>query len=112
MPSFLEAFPEVKEMLRKWANSNLDQLSCENVQLEIKNNMISQVYTTYLEDCDSGYDPLSQDYLLYLFGLKRICLKTVWKWIKFIGFSYNERQKSWESNSAGVSRSNSAKILN
>ena len=93
MPSFLEAFPEVKEMLRKWANSNLDQLSCENVQNEIKHNIIPQVYRTYLEDCDSDDNPLSQDDLLYLFGLKKICLKTVWKWMKYMGFSYDERKK-------------------
>ena len=36
MHPFLEAFPEVKEIIRKWANNSLDQLNCENAQLEIK----------------------------------------------------------------------------
>ena len=47
-PSFLETFPEVKDMIRKWANNNLDQLSCENIQLQIKNSIIPEVYKTYL----------------------------------------------------------------
>ena len=84
-------------MIRKWANSKLDSLSCENVQLHIKNYILPEVYKTYLGDCDSDDDALSQDDLLHLFGLKKICLTTVWKWMKYMGFSYNERIKSYFS---------------
>ena len=30
-PDFLEMPPEVKVMIKKWTNENLDKLSCENV---------------------------------------------------------------------------------
>ncbi len=75
-PIFLESFPEVKEMLQKWANSNLDQVSCKNVQFQIKNH-IPKVYKTYLKDCHSGDNPLSHEDFLHLFGLRKIYLTTV-----------------------------------
>ena len=70
VPTFLEAFPKVKEMIRKLANSNLDSLSCENVQLQIRNHIIPAFYITYLEDCDVDDDPLTQEDFLHVFGLK------------------------------------------
>ena len=93
VPVFLDTFPEVKESIRKWANNNLDQLNCENVQREIKTNIIPNIYRTYLDDCDSCDNPLSLEDFLYLFGLKKIGLTTVWKWMRFMNFSYDERKK-------------------
>ena len=62
---FLEAHPEVQIMINKWSNQNLDQLSCENVAIFIRNNILPKIYTTYLsEDCDSGDKPLSQSEFL------------------------------------------------
>ena len=66
VPVFLDTFPEVKESIRKWANNNLDQLNCENVQREIKTNIIPNIYRTYLDDCDSSDNPLSLEDFLYL----------------------------------------------
>ena len=75
----------------------MTDLSCENVQLHIKNSILPEVYKTCLEDCDRDDDALSQDDLLHLFGLKKICLTTVWKWMEYMGFSYDERKKSYFS---------------
>ncbi len=33
-----------------------------------KNHVLPEVNKSYLEDCDSDDDPLSQDDLLYLYG--------------------------------------------
>lgn len=46
-------------------------VSCENDQLQIKNHIVPEVYKTYLEDCDIDDNLLSQDDLLYLFGLEK-----------------------------------------
>ena len=34
---FIEAFPEIKLMIKKWANTNLDTLNCENIGKYIRN---------------------------------------------------------------------------
>ena len=58
---FLEAFPEVRSLIQKWANQNLDNLNCENVAKYIRNDVIPKIYNTYiLEDCYDDIDPLSQ----------------------------------------------------
>ena len=67
-PTFLEAFHEVKELIQIWAKNNLDQLSYENVHLKIRTNRIPQVYKIYLEDCNSGNDPLLQEDSLHVFS--------------------------------------------
>ena len=65
--------------------------------LKLKENIVPQVHKTYLEDCDSDNDPLSHEDFLHLFGLRKICLSSAWKWMNHMGFSYDERQKSYFS---------------
>ena len=87
----LEAYPEVQIMIQKGSNQNLVQLSCENVTIFIRNNILPKIYTTYLsEDCDSGDEPLSQSEFLRLFKLKTISNSTVWKWMRHFGYCYDE----------------------
>ena len=58
---FIEAFPEIKLLIKKWANTNLDALSYENNGKYIRNDAIPQIYSTHVsEDCDSGDKPPSQ----------------------------------------------------
>ena len=63
----LEAFPEVKTMIQKWANNNLDKLNCENVGLYIRNDVVPKIYKTYLseeENDDEHYHSMNScDYL-------------------------------------------------
>ncbi len=58
----------------------------------IRNDVIPNMYKTYLdeEDCDNRYEALTQEDFLRFFGLKNISNTTVWKWMKFIGFTYDE----------------------
>ena len=76
---FIEAFPEIKLLIKKWANTNLDTLNCENIEKYIRNDAIPHIYSTHVsEDCDSGDKPLSQSEFLQLFGLKNVSNSTVW----------------------------------
>ena len=68
---FLESFPEVKIMIKKWANANLEKLDCENVGIFIRTDVIPKIYNTYLsEENDSGDKPLSLEEFLKIFRLK------------------------------------------
>ena len=47
---FLETFPEFQISLRKWACINLARMSCESVQNHINENLIPEIYETYLSE--------------------------------------------------------------
>ena len=34
---------------------------------------------------------------LFEYGLKSVCNITIWKWMKFLGYKYNERKKCYFS---------------
>ena len=61
------------------------------------NTNIQNGYTYVPTFLDSDDDALSQDDLLHLFGLNKICLTTVWKWMKYMGFSYDKQTKTYFS---------------
>ena len=48
---FLETFPEVKLKLNEWAKSTLEHLNCENIVIQIKQNILPNTYQDYLLDC-------------------------------------------------------------
>ena len=69
---FLDAFPETKTLICQWANTNLDRLSCENIGKFIRNEIIPNIYKTYLEeDSDSEYEPLSQNDFFKIVRIKK-----------------------------------------
>ena len=63
----------------------------------IRNDNIPDTYRTYLGECDSGNEPLSQECFLQIFGLKNVSNTIVQKWMQNIGFTYDERRKSYFS---------------
>ena len=73
----LRHFRKQKILISKWANDNLDKLSCENVGIYIRNDVIPDIYKTYLGECDSGDEPLSQECFLQMFNLKNVSNTTV-----------------------------------
>ena len=94
----IESFPEIKMIIKDWANDNLDVLNCENVGNCIRNNAIPIIYKIYLsEDCDSVDEALSQVDFLQLFKLKSISNSRIWRWMRHLGFPYDKRRKSYFS---------------
>ena len=92
---FIDSFPEIKMMIKKWANANLDELNCENIGKYIRNEAVPAIYQTYLsENSDSVDEALSLVDFLRLFKLKNISDSTVWRWMRDLGFSYDERRKT------------------
>ena len=58
-PVFLESFPEVKLKLNEWIKMNLEHLNCENIGIQIKKNILPDIYNAYLLDCGLDNHQLS-----------------------------------------------------
>ena len=59
---FLESFLEVKIMIKKWANANLDKVNCKNVGILIRDDVIQKIYKIYLsEENDCGDEKIYQE---------------------------------------------------
>ena len=90
-PRLFEFFPQIKIEITRWANDHLDLLSCENVGLEIRGKIIQKIYQSYLREANISSNELSMNEFLFEYGLKSVCNTTIWKWMKFLGFEYNEK---------------------
>ena len=91
---FLESFPEFQIKLRQWAMKNLSKINCENVRNYINDNLLPDIYKTYLKE--STHDNLlSFEDFLEEYGLSRkgISHTTTWRWLIELGFEYKERKK-------------------
>ena len=75
----------------------MDLLSCENVELEICEKSIPKKYQSYLEEFNISSNELSLKEILFEYDLKSICSTTMWQWMKFLGYKYNERNKCYFS---------------
>ena len=78
-PVFLESFPEVKLELNQWARSNITNLNCENIGIELKQNILPKTYQTYLQEFQPNNHQLSYADFLRLWHLKSISESTVWR---------------------------------
>ena len=72
-------------------------MSCENARKHINQNLIPEMYKTYLQETPNNH--LSIEEFLEYFGLckKGISHTTTWKWLNEFGFVCKERQKSYFS---------------
>lgn len=95
VPLFLESFPESKIKLRKWANRHLETISCEAVANEMKRNIIPKIYDTYVRSLPPHQNKPSYESFLNCFGLKKICVSTVWRWMHYLGYTFDERKKCY-----------------
>jgi len=94
-PVFLETFPEVKLELSRWAKLNMMDLNCESIGVQMKQKILPKTYQTYLEDCGLDNQHLSYPDFLRCFHLKSISDSTIWRWMKYLGFSFCERRKNY-----------------
>ncbi len=97
-PFFLGTFPEVKLKLNKWAKLNITNLNCENIGIELKQNILPNTYETYLQEVQLNNHQLTYNDFLNLFHLKSISDSAIWRWMKYLGFNFCERQKNYYCN--------------
>ena len=96
-PQLLEAFPETKIALRQWATVNLSTLNSNKVWNHIKNHVFPNLHEIYLNDCRNYDNQPTLSQFLHSFGLKNFCVTTAWKWMCYLGFTFDERTKSYFS---------------
>ena len=72
-------------------------MSCEYVGLEIRGKIIPIIYVPILDELNISSNELSMNEFLFEYGLKSVCNTTIWKWMKFLGYEYNERKKCYFS---------------
>jgi len=95
VPLFLESFPEAKFKLRKWANRHLGIISCKAVANEMRRNIVPKLFDTYVRSLPPQENKPTYDSFLNCFGLKKICVSTIWRWMHYLGYTFDERKKCY-----------------
>ena len=83
-------------MLYRWGKKNLETLSCERAQ----RFLVDEVIPHCLEKCNAELalyeeEPLTQLEFMAMVGLKTLCVKTAWNWLRMLGFEYCENTKTY-----------------
>jgi len=92
LPPFLDLNPDVCKAIRDYAMANLGILSIEMMSQYIHTVILPEMIRKEIE---SNNQPLEINQLLKQYNLTCICLSTVYKWLKRLGFSYEPRKKSY-----------------
>ena len=98
LPLFLELNPDVCRAIKEYANSNLANLSVEMVSEYLHTVILpkmveQQENSNPLEPGESKED--KEKAILKKFGLTNLCLSTVYRWIKKLGYTYEPRKKCY-----------------
>ena len=82
--------------IRRWSNQNLGHLSCENVAVYMREELFPSIYTTYLSENNlhNNNPPTLQQFLMD-YGIKNVSVQTAWRWMRYLGYKYDERKKSY-----------------
>ena len=89
-------FPNVKTGVIKYCLYGVKKgtLSTEALMNELNNVIVSNAYKTWLDE--SGDDTplmLTFDEMMFHLDLTNICISTVWRWIKILGYTYDDNKK-------------------
>ncbi len=92
--------PDVCDAIKKYALSNLGQLSCEMVSQFIHTQIVPNMVKERRERNSTGSELLDEDEdetkaMLREYGLTQICISTVYRWLKKLGFSYEPWHKGY-----------------
>ena len=98
-PKLFSFFPDSKTQIVRYCTSqvNLGCLSTELVKSQIKNVIIPRCYQDLLEEAgeeNRGNMPLYNK-LLHMLDLSNVSMSTVWRWLVYLGYKYDENKKSY-----------------
>jgi hypothetical protein len=90
LPAFLDLNPDVCDAIKKFATTNLSQLSCESVSEYIHNVILPEVVKKEViaDNRPKMSKEEKQKKLLKRYGLTNICISTVYRWLIKLGFKY------------------------
>ena len=93
LPPLLHRNPELKDGILSYARQNIDRLTAEL----ICHYLYTKGMPVLLEQCkkERGDPGLSMHDLLQEHGLTKICVSTVYKWLKQLGFRFEARKKCY-----------------
>ena len=96
LPPFLELNPDVFRAMKEYATSNLATLSVEMMSEYIHHVVLPQMIENEVKESNRELDQENaREKILKQYGLTKICLSTVYKWIKKLGFNYEPRKKGY-----------------
>jgi hypothetical protein len=97
LPAFLDLNPDVCDAIKKYALSNLSQLSCEYVSEYIHTVVLPEMVKD--ERKSNNQQDLSdgevEKIILKRYELTNICISTVYRWLIKLGLKYEPRRKGY-----------------
>jgi len=97
VPSIFQAYPEAKQALIAFCLANLKRLSLEVVRDHLRTVIIPHLFEVWNVD-QQQYEmdnELTVDDFLERHGLKNVSIPTCCRYMKFLGFTYQEKRKSY-----------------
>ena len=87
-PPLFDLFPDVSEKITTYCNKNMAHLSIDAVHEHITTNIIPNLQTK------PPHDDLGRQ-LINSFIQKPPCVITVWRWMKYLNYSYIQVKKTY-----------------
>jgi hypothetical protein len=82
--------------MKGYATSNLGTLSVEMMSEYIHHVVLPQMIENEVKESNGELDQeQAREKVLKQYGLTKICLSTVYKWLKKLGFNYEPRKKGY-----------------
>ena len=93
-----DAFPETKVMIEEFVSANLINLNSERMAQHIRHHIIPAIHAIHIADAEeTGTEPWSREELMRSFNLTNVGVQTAWRWLKRLGYTYQENKKCYFS---------------
>lgn len=99
-PKLFVMFPESQEYITKHCNEKVKQgsLSAESLTVEIRTKIIPKCYEKLLDEAGDDKDLMpSYNEILSMCDLSTVSVKTVWRWLVYLGYKYCENKRCYYS---------------
>ena len=87
----LESFPEARNIICEWAESDLASLSCESLALFVRNESTNRLYEK-IGNCELTFNDFEQ-----VVNVSNFSVSTATRYLDHLGFRYCEQKKTYYS---------------
>ena len=96
IPKVFEVYPEVEELLNKFASKNLETLSSESLALHIQTKILPEIYEKHVSDqLKNNMLPLTMDDFMAGLNLSTVSPNTAWRWLQLLGYKHGCNKKCY-----------------
>jgi hypothetical protein len=96
VPPILSYFPEMKDMIRRYALSNLTSLTRDRVHNYLHEVAVPKVHQKNNKKlAEDDLPQLSLEDFLFQYRLKTLSIETTGRWMSYLGFTYTRRKMSY-----------------